>query len=360
MAAMKRHRLPDRLESGHIFIVDDDAGLLRLVGRALQREGFVTATASSGKEAIAWLARDITDLMLLDLKLPDIEGRELVGALASAGRSVPFIIITGQGDERAAVDMMKRGALDYLVKDVQFIEFVPTVVKRALTQLEKDKRLAFAEKQAEVLQKQILEIGEREQCRIGRDLHDGLGQHLTALELLSQTLVGKLKSAAPELVKGAEEVTRQIRETVRQTRLLSHNLSPVPLESDGLMIALAELAAGAHSLTGIACRFKSAEPVLLPDTNVATHLYRIAQEAVNNALKHSRTKRIDIALTQQNGSWAMSIQDHGCGLLADAEHSGGVGLRIMQYRAQLIGASLSIHSTPGKGVRITCAQRKPS
>ncbi|MCI0534871.1 MAG: response regulator, partial [Verrucomicrobiales bacterium] len=264
---MKRHRLPDRLESGHIFIVDDDAGLLRLVGRALQREGFVTATASSGKEAIAWLARDITDLMLLDLKLPDIEGRELVGALASAGRSVPFIIITGQGDERAAVDMMKRGALDYLVKDVQFIEFVPTVVKRALTQLEKDKRLAFAEKQAEVLQKQILEIGEREQCRIGRDLHDGLGQHLTALELLSQTLVGKLKSAAPELVKGAEEVTRQIRETVRQTRLLSHNLSPVPLESDGLMIALAELAAGAHSLTGIACRFKSAEPVLLPDTN---------------------------------------------------------------------------------------------
>ncbi len=110
-----------------ILIVDDDVGLLRLVEKALKREGFATSTAGSGQEAIAWL-------------------------LADVGRSVPFIIITGQGDQRVAVDMMKRGALDYLVKDVQFIEFVPTVVGRALIQVEKDKRLAFAEKQAQQLE----------------------------------------------------------------------------------------------------------------------------------------------------------------------------------------------------------------
>ncbi len=135
-----------------ILIVDDDLGLLRLVEKALKREGFATSTAGSGQEAIAWLAVNRADLMLLDLKLPDIEGKELIIHLADVGRSVPFIIITGQGDQRVAVDMMKRGALDYLVKDVQFIEFVPTVVGRALTQVEKDKRLAFAEKQAQQLE----------------------------------------------------------------------------------------------------------------------------------------------------------------------------------------------------------------
>src|SRR5262245_59613535 len=149
-----------------ILVVDDDVGLLRFVEKALKREGFVTATASSGRDTIAWLSEHTAALMLLDLKLPDIEGKELVNQLGEVGRSVPFIIITGQGDERVAVEMMKRGALDYLVKDVQFIEFVPTVVKRALTQVEKDKRLAFAEKQAQQLQKEILEVSECEQRRI--------------------------------------------------------------------------------------------------------------------------------------------------------------------------------------------------
>src|SRR5437016_3717045 len=93
-----------------VFVVDDDHGLVRLVERALQREGFATASAASGAAALDWLAANRADLMLLDLKLPDIQGRELVDRLALAGRCPPFIIITGQGDERVAVEMMKRGA----------------------------------------------------------------------------------------------------------------------------------------------------------------------------------------------------------------------------------------------------------
>ena len=112
----------------NILIVDDDQGLLRLVERTLRRDGFATITASSGREAIDWLCKNSANLMLLDLKLQDIEGRELINHLADLHRSVPFVIITGQGDERVAVDMMKRGALDYLVKDVQFIEFIVNVL----------------------------------------------------------------------------------------------------------------------------------------------------------------------------------------------------------------------------------------
>ncbi len=210
------------------------------------------------------------------------------------------------------------------------------------------------------LQKEILEVSECEQRRIGRDLHDGLGQHLTALELLGQALVGRLKTAAPELVKPAQEITRHIRETITRTRLLSHNLSPVPLEADGLMLALSELAAGTRAMTGIKCEFLSAESVLLPDTNAATHLYRIAQEAVNNALKHGAARKIGIALTEQDGLWKMSVTDDGRGFPPVPGKHSGLGLRLIKYRAHLIGASLDIDSTPGKGVRITCTLPKPS
>ena len=122
-------------KSRTVFIVDDDRGLLRLIQKALQREGFATASAVSGSEALEWLGRNQAALMLLDLKLQDIEGKDLVERLGVAGQCPPFIIITGQGDERVAVEMMKRGARDYLVKDVDFLQFVPAVVKRALDQM---------------------------------------------------------------------------------------------------------------------------------------------------------------------------------------------------------------------------------
>jgi len=110
-------------------------------------------------------------------------------------RSVPFIIITGQGDERVAVDMMKRGALDYLVKDVNFIEFVPTVVRRALSQLERNTaRRCEADRQR--LEQEILHISEREQQRIGRDLHDDLGQQLAGLSIMA-TMLSRSLAAVP-------------------------------------------------------------------------------------------------------------------------------------------------------------------
>src|SRR5690348_13861088 len=115
-----------------IFIVDDDRGLLRLVEKALQREGLATATAASGAEAMLWLAKNTPDLLLLDLKLQDIEGKELVRQISEIRSNLPFIIITGQGDERVAVEMMKRGARDYLIKDAEFLQFVPEVVKHVL------------------------------------------------------------------------------------------------------------------------------------------------------------------------------------------------------------------------------------
>src|ERR1039457_2179048 len=141
-----------------VFIVDDDRGLLRLVEKALQREGFATATAASGAEALIWLTKNHADLLLLDLKLEDIEGKELVRQLSEIQRSLPFIIITGQGDERVAVEMMKRGARDYLIKDKEFLQFVPAVVKQVMERIETERRLAVAEEQVNLVQS-VMERG---------------------------------------------------------------------------------------------------------------------------------------------------------------------------------------------------------
>ncbi len=210
------------------------------------------------------------------------------------------------------------------------------------------------------LEAEILEISDREQRRIGNDLHDGLGQQLTALELLNQTLVGRLHTEAPALVKPAQGIAKQIRETITQTRLLSHGLSPVSLEAEGLMHALQALAAGVDALAGVECRFDCPSPVLLPDAAAAaaTHLYRIAQEALNNALKHSRAKRIRLALAGRADRWVLTIEDNGRGLPATPAPGTGLGLRIMNYRAQLIGATLEVESSPRKGVRVICTLRR--
>ena len=130
-----------------IFIVEDDEGLSRLIQKNLKSAGFQTARASNGAEAITWLNENPTTLLLLDYRLPDISGKKLVETLNERHYGVPFIIMTGHGDEKVAVEMMKLGARDYLVKDAEFIAMLPSVVKRVVEQLEVERRLNEAEEE---------------------------------------------------------------------------------------------------------------------------------------------------------------------------------------------------------------------
>jgi FixJ family two-component response regulator len=150
--------MPAAADSSTILVVDDDEGLLYLIATALRREKWTVVPASSGAAALAWLEGNRADLLLLDLTLADFTGEEFIRALSEKGRLLPFIIITGQGDARVAVDMMKRGALDYLVKDTDLLQFIPEVVWRALDRLTKEKRLAAAEEQV-LLGQTIVEQG---------------------------------------------------------------------------------------------------------------------------------------------------------------------------------------------------------
>jgi signal transduction histidine kinase len=334
-----------------IFIVDDDRGLQRLIGKSLQREGYDVATAISGAEAMDWLSTHEPGLMLLDLKLQDIEGKELINHLEATRRVVPFIIITGQGDERVAVEMMKRGALDYLVKDAQFSEFLPTVVRRALQQVERDQRLAESERERKNLERQILEVTERERRSIGQDLHDGLGQYLTGIELMLQAVASELKTDRAPL----DKISAYLRESIRQSKALARGLSPVELQENGLMSALEELASNVSAMFRVRCAFRCPSPVLITDNVAATHLFRIAQEAVSNAIKHGQARKIEVELVEEKGKLLLRIRDDGQGLPADKPQGRGMGLRIMKYRAEMLGGTLSVENKSENGAVVTCS-----
>jgi signal transduction histidine kinase len=148
----------------------------------------------------------------------------------------------------------------------------------------------------------MLEISEGERRRIGHDLHDGLGQRLTAASMGLNALVAALKAQdPPALAKRGEDIGRQIREAIAETRSLSHGLAPVALVDDGLMSALVSLAEGSSRGGTVRCVFECAEPIRVADAEVADHLYRIAQEAVNNALKHAHPRKSASASSARTG-----------------------------------------------------------
>jgi two-component system, NarL family, sensor histidine kinase NreB len=205
---------------------------------------------------------------------------------------------------------------------------------------------------------QILAISEREQLRIGAELHDGLGQQLTAIELMCQSLREDLPAKQPKLEKQIKRVGKSLREAIAQTRSLARGLSPVNLEAAGLADALGDLARRTAALGRVTCQFESPQLVLLEDATVARHLFRIAQEAINNALKHAQAKGVVIRLTSNNQDVRLTISDDGKGLPKTSRPGAGIGLEVMKHRASVIGAELTIESSPAKGVTVTCLFRK--
>ncbi len=347
------------VQPARILIVDDDVGLVTLIAECLRDHGHKIATAASGTEALAGVEQHPPDLMLLDLKMKDLSGQAVLRRLKKQDTPVPFIVITGQGDERVAVELMKEGALDYVVKDTTLLEVLPARVRHALDQVHRDRALAVAQAELQQSQRKILAIVDHEQRRIGQDLHDSLGQQLTAIEFQLHSLFEDLN--APDLagervslIKQAKEVGRTLRETITFTRSLARGLAPVKFESQGLMEALEELARRTDTLGRTRCRFECPAPVLLADAEVASHLFRIAQESVSNALKYAQAHEIVIKLNRKRGGLTLSIRDNGQGLPPTATVSSGMGLSVMKHRANVLGASLDIQSASGKGVTVTC------
>ena len=171
------------------------------------------------------------------------------------------------------------------------------------------------------LERELLEISDREQRRIGHDLHDGLCQHLAGIELMSQVLEQKLEKHFADGAKRAGEIAANVRDAISQTRSLARGLSPVTLESEGLASALNELALNTEKLFNVRCRFDCDSQVAVHSHAMATHLFRLAQEAVSNAIKHGQAKKIVIHLKGDPGRIYLGVSDNGTGLPAKSSES---------------------------------------
>jgi len=462
-----------------VLIVDGDPKLAKTVDGALRREGFLTAMVASGKEAIAWLAKQKAALILIDLKLPDMPGWEVIQTINRKSLHVeqPFLVMADEEDVRSAVDMMRRGALDYVVKDEDFLDRLPAVVLRASKQIEQGRKLAAAEEslkrehlfvsavletagalvvvmdgdgnivrfnrtcerstgfnandvigtpvwklfaradeaarsreifaqlksgqefnsyenhwraatgeehliawsntilrdaQGQVeyivatgiditdwrqLEIELLNIEEKVQQRVGHDLHDDLCQRLAGIGIMSQVLEQQLNSRSKTMAGRAAEISQLVRDAISHTRALARGLSPVVMEAEGLTMALQQLAESTRNIFGTDCRFQSPEMVGVKDLSVATHLYRIAQEAVSNATRHGEATHIEISLSNANGQISLAIEDNGKGLPDAAVRRRGMGLRIMRYRASVIGGTLTVRKRKVGGTAVVCSVR---
>ena len=204
------------------------------------------------------------------------------------------------------------------------------------------------------LERELLAAGERERQRLGHDLHDGLGQHLHALFYMATLLEMELKGDWPERAQEAGRLARQLEHGLELVRSLARGLQPVNPVPEGLMAALRELTERTRALYRVDSRFQCPVPVLIHRHSAANDLYRIAQEAVNNAMKHGKPTRLRVKLMATSKRITLGIRDDGRGIGRPSARAQGMGLQVMQYRAEAIGGSLTVQRHPQGGTEVVC------
>ena len=454
-----------------VLIVDDDEGVCALISDALTQEGIACLTANTGGAALKLLDEHGPLLTLLDLKLPDMDGKQIATMLSSRDPRVPFIVISGLSNTQVAIDLMKQGAVDFLIKDLAFLNLIPGVVKRALDAQSRERKLREAEEalrdseerfrqiaenirdvffvldsnknllylspayesvygrpreamindpeewkrviveedqerllrwvepitagageaqcqyrirkpdgsirwlesrafpvknrsgefyrvaglttditERKQLEQEILNISEIERRRIGHDLHDDLCQRLAAIKLKCEMLAHQLKGQSLKEGTLASEISAKIAEATALTRSLARGLSPVDIEAEGLMVALEKLANSAESLYEVPVFFHCPQTVMVSDATCAVHIYRIAQELITNAARHASPTRIDVVLAMDCDYVRLEVINDGKVFSEPPVSNGGMGLRIIRYRANAIGGVMHFKERgDGKG-----------
>lgn len=212
------------------------------------------------------------------------------------------------------------------------------------------------------LEREVLEVTGSEQQRIGRELHDSLGQELTGLSYLAKGLAKKLTEEDNPQTAIAQTIADSVQKALREVRTAVQGLVPVEVDAAGFMAALEQLASDTSTRCGIDCRVEADEKVTIEDNVVATHLFRIVQEAINNAVKHAQPRQILVRPEVSDGTLRVTVQDDGVGIVhgTPSRNGSGMGMRIMQYRAGVIDATLEVRRQEGHGTAVVCQINTPT
>jgi PAS domain S-box-containing protein len=245
------------------------------------------------------------------------------------------------------------------VTDVTLHHELESELNAARAELEQRVRERTAALEAEIQERQklenkVLEIKDAEQRRFSEDLHDGLGQYLTGILFRALALQRDLKEEKSRHAEQAGKIAELVNETIGQAHDLARGVHPVPLGASGLIVALEELQKKLCGPPGANCAFECDDAVQIDDPTAATHLFRIAQEAVTNSLKYGQASTITVRLRRRRNVGELVIEDDGIGFKPNPRQPRGNGLDIMKHRARLISGSLELRSHPGQGTVIRC------
>ena len=334
----------------HLLLVEDvehdgllvEAMLLQIRGGANNR---VTRVADAAN-ACRVLGRGGVDVVLLDLTLPDSDGSETVRRVSRAAGDVPIVVLTGTDDEALGLECIRSGAQDYVPKNDLRVPLLGRVIGYARAR-------ALEAVARRLLEQEVLETSERERQRIAHDLHDDLGQQLTGIALLGRSLAARLAERGVAEAAEATELTELVRQATGQSMALARGLDPLTEHGTDLPDALDALARRGETMFSVRCHLdRSGEVSGLP-ASVGVHLYRIAQEALTNAVKHGKASDVRIGLHGRDGGVELVVCDDGSGIPKRYER--GQGIRIMEYRSSVIGGVLEVAKREGgRGTRVSC------
>ncbi len=279
------------------------------------------------------------------MQLEDGNGIELLQT--AGGVDYPVVLMSGQQGEQIAVEAIKAGAIDYVVKTETTLSALPQIAACALHEW----KLIREHQQ---LQHQIAEIPQHKQRRLGRELHDGLGQQITGLGLLARSLAQRLTDAPRREREMAERLASGLEQALAEVRTLARGLVPVQTDAHGLVSALKELANRVSKQSGVSIELRFDKPILISNNETATHVYRIVQEAITNAIKHAQATKIIMVLEADEDRAVIEVRDDGKGLPDHAHAKPGLGFRTMFHRCRLFGGNLDIFTHPKGGTRMRC------
>jgi signal transduction histidine kinase len=337
----------------NILLVDDDPknlfALRELLGGLKQN----LISAPSGEEALRVAMKNDLAVILLDVRMPGIDGFETARLMRERERSrlTPIVFLTAAAEE---VDSVFRGyevgAVDYLIKPI-----VPEVLKSKVSVFvelaRKSVQLAESEQKLRALAAHLISVREEERGHIAREIHDELGQVLTGLKMEVAWLARRLNADQQPLVEKTETMGRLIDQTVQTVRKISTGLRPEVLDEMGLVAAIGWQAKEFQKRTGIRCRLNLPQEIGGLEGEVSTTMFRVFQEILTNVARHSRATRVDVDLKSEVAGLVLEVADNGIGT---GEHNGrrSLGLLGMQERALRLGGEVSIGSTPGHGTRV--------
>ena len=344
-----------------ILLVEDNPGDARLVEVLLSDAdlsgSFNIVHAATLGEALERLEESNSEVILLDLSLPDSSGLETVNRMRAAASEMPIVVLSGQDDEQIALQTLKNGAEDYLVKGRGDGELVARSVRYSIERKSAEVTLRQREKRLEELVGKLITAQEEERRRVAYEVHDGLAQMLAAAYQRLQAFAQRHTPASETGREDLDRVLRLVRQTVGEARRVIANLRPTALDDLGLAAAIRR---EIEALRGDGWEVEYEEKLgegRIPST-LETTLFRVTHEALTNARKHARTDRACVELRRREDTITLTVEDRGRGFdpsALDGRNGPGerVGLSGMQERVGMVGGELEVRSRPKEGTSIT-------